>query len=280
MNKLRKYIENELMPTKPQIDFCNGKIRTFQNLFANGTSLRFKQCRPSGSFKKGTMLRNRFELDIVMVLERQGFNFNEVKAEVQRLVKDNMPNMRIKQIGNVSIQLLSSFQNKLFSMDVVPTFLVNSPLQASEVKDAAAYQGATSIWHMKYIREQKKFPGYVELVLLIKDWVQKNKVPLKSFFVELIVASAIEYRDISINKSLQHNLRECMKEIMAMTDGSPIYPVNWKYFDETHYDIQSSKAKAVIIDPANPRDNLGKKLSLEDLKQIRSLASKKIHSLC
>jgi HD superfamily phosphodiesterase len=71
-----------------------------------------------------------------------------------------------------------------------------------------------------------------------------------------------------------------MKEIMAMTDGSPIYPVNWKYFDETHYDIQSSKAKAVIIDPANPRDNLGKKLSLEDLKQIRSLASKKIHSLC
>jgi hypothetical protein len=62
-----------------------------------------------------------------------------------------------------------------------------------------------------------------------------------------------------------------------MIDGVPIFPVNWKYFDKNsindHYDFP------VLIDPANPKENLLKDLSNEDAKKIKSKATKAIANI-
>lgn len=280
MSELRKYISDNLGLTKSQKQFFKGRIRAFQNLFQHNTKLKLKQCLPGGSFEKGTMLRYNFELDIVMVLEKPDFSFEQVQAEVCRVVKKNMPELRVKEIGKVSIPLSGKAGDQVYHMDIVPTFLINSPLQAAQVKNYASYQGATSIWHIKYVRKQKARCGdYVNLVLYIKNWVKANKLALKSFHVELIVAFAVERRGILATHPLRDNLIECFKVIMSLVDGSPVFPVNWEYFNKDKDLAYFKKDSVVLIDPANPKDNLAKGISKVDWKIIRSMAHKQISKL-
>lgn len=274
------HIAKNLAQTPAQRQFFKGRIRAFQNLFHHNTNLRLKECLPGGSFEKGTMLRYNFELDIVMVLEKPDVSFEQVQAEVCRFVKINMPELRVKERGKVSIPLSGKVGDQVYHMDIVPTYLINSPLQAAQVKNYVSYQGATSIWHIKYVRKQKaKCVDYVNLVLYIKNWVKANKLALKSFHVELIVAFAVEYRDILATYPLRDNLIECFKVIMSMVDGSQVFPVDWKYFNKDKDLAYFKKDSVVLIDPANPKDNLAKGISKVDWKIIRSMAHKQISKL-
>jgi len=54
-----------------------------------------------------------------------------------------------------------------------------------------------------------------------------------------------------------------------------VYPVEWKYFNPDS-DLQDLDNEFIIIDPANPRENLAKAFSRPALIQIRSLAHQAI----
>jgi hypothetical protein len=112
--------------------------------------------------------------------------------------------------------------------------------------------------------------------MLLKDWKNEQGIKLKSFHMELIAASAYEYR-LENNYSLETFLVSCFQDIQGMIDGVPIFPVNWKYFDrnsiEDHYNFP------LLIDPANPSDNLLYDLSDEESGKIKSEATKAISNI-
>ena len=174
-NTLQDYIDNVLRPTEEQEQFLTSKIRTIKSLFEHNSNLSLKECRPAGSFNKGTMLQYEPELDIVLVLNKENgkkINFNKVLQESERLLKENVEKLEILKTTKVSIKArIFDKQNKKYSFDIVPTFWVNSPRQVSQVKNSVAYQGLTSIWNNQYVISQNNnYDFYQELVLLLKDW--------------------------------------------------------------------------------------------------------------
>jgi hypothetical protein len=62
-----------------------------------------------------------------------------------------------------------------------------------------------------------------------------------------------------------------------MIDGTPVFPVNWDYFDpdtlDNHYDYP------LLIDPANPSQNLLSELTQQEIQLIKKNASRAISML-
>jgi hypothetical protein len=81
-----------------------------------------------------------------------------------------------------------------FDFDIVPSYYVNLPLQMAAARNSKIYQGITSIWHIEYITNRKNIPLFLDIVMLLKDWNNEHGKLLKSFHMELIAASAYEYR--------------------------------------------------------------------------------------
>ena len=106
--------------------------------------------------------------------------------------------------------------------------------------------------------------------MLIKDWNNEHKTLFKSYEIELIVASAMEYQNISPSNTMVHNAIGCFKEIISFTDRSPVYPINWKYFN-SDLDLEKFGNKVVMVDPANPSATLADRFTMKTLKQIRSM---------
>jgi hypothetical protein len=137
------------------------------------------------------------------------------------------------------------------------------------------------LWHIEYWKQKKNIRYITETVMLLKDWRNKHlknehEVQLKSFHMEIIAAHAYKYR-LENNYTIETFLISCFKDIQGMIDRTPIFPVDWEYFDEKniyeHYDFP------LLIDPANPEDNLLKGLSDEDAKKIKSEATKAISNI-
>lgn len=282
-NPLQDYIDQILKPTLEQKEFLNSKIRTIQSLFEHNSNLNLKECRPAGSFHKGTMLQYNPELDIVLVLNKEKgrkINFQQVLQESERLLRENVENMIIKKVTKISIKAEISDNNKRkYGFDIVPTFWVNSPVQVGQVKNSLAYQGITSIWNNFYVLSQNKnYDFYQELVLLLKDWKNEHDLNIKSYIIELIVASALKYREIEDENPWEEDLIECFKEIISMIDGSPIFPINWKYFDEEK-DLDKFKSDRIIIDPADPTVNLANDIREESFKILKSEATRALNNI-
>jgi len=276
MNILHQYIDKILKPTNDLMNFVPSKINKIANVLKNNSTLSLNEVISGGSYKKGTMLRYKPDIDIVLVFNKQeGIKRNWVSLmnQVNNNLKTAFPKSKITKGDNIAIHLEFINNNKPINFDVVASYYVNSPVQMSSVKNSKIYQGITSLWHLRYFDKWKNIEYFKEVVMLLKDWKNKHKINLKSFHMELIAASAYEYR-LENNYTLETFLISCFQNIQGMIDGTPIFPVNWEYFDKsslnTHYDFP------LLIDPANPNENLLKNLSAENAKNIKNKATKAI----
>jgi hypothetical protein len=59
-----------------------------------------------------------------------------------------------------------------------------------------------------------------------------------------------------------------------MIDGSPVYPVEWEWFDENIYAFDDGVP--ILIDPANPRCNLLEGMTDEKRQKIREETARAI----
>jgi hypothetical protein len=278
-NSLQQYVDDILKPPQKQISDIPSKINKISNVIKNNTALSLKEIIPGGSYKKGTLLKYKPDVDLVLVFNKEpGINRNwkELMKKVYDKLKQAFPNNDIELGDQIAIHLKFNDPNGTVNFDIVPSYYVNSPLQMAAVKNNKIYQGITSIWHIEYWKQKKSIPLIVETVMLLKDWKNEHEIKLKSFHMELIAASAYEYR-LENNYTLDTFLVSCFQDIQGMIDGVPIFPVNWKYFDENsiydHYDFP------LLIDPANPKENLLKDLSDEDARTIKSNATKAITNI-
>ena len=279
MNILTQYVSDVLKPTYDQVSIIPSKINKIANVIKNNTALSLNTILTGGSYEKGTMLKYKPDIDLVLVFNKEpgiSRNWKALMKKVYDGLKSAFPNEEIKLGDNIAIHLKSVNQNVTINFDIVPSYYVNSPLQMSSVKNSNIYQGITSVWHIEYWKQKKDIPYIKEIAMLLKDWKNEHGVQLKSFHMELIAASAYEYR-VENNYTIETFLIGCLQDIQGMIDGVPIFPVDWKYFDEDsindHYDFP------LLIDPANPKENLLNDLSDADARKIKSKVTKAISNI-
>ena len=280
MSILLEYVERILKPNNETLIIIPPKINKISNVIKSNTNLSLKMVIPGGSYAKGTMLKHKPDIDLVLVFNKEpgiSRNWKALMNKVYDFLLLAFPEAEIVLGDNIAIHL--KFKNQNINFDIVPSYYVNSPLQMASAKNSKIYQGITSIWHIKYWNQNKNIPLIKETVMLLKDWKNEHGLKqLKSFHIELIAAHAFHYR-LENKYTIDTFLIACFQDIQGMIDGSPIFPVNWEYFDvndiEDHYDF------ALLIDPANPRENLLEILETDvDMKnQIKSEASKAISNI-
>jgi tRNA nucleotidyltransferase (CCA-adding enzyme) len=285
MYTLSQYVSDVLMPTRDQVSSIPSKINKIANVIKDNTNLPLNKIILGGSYEKGTMLKHNLDVDLVLVFNKEPGISRNWKALIEKIydkIKSAFKNKK-KELGeNIAVHLKFKEQNKIINFDIIPSYNVNSPLQMASVKNSKMYQGITSLWHIKYWKQKKNIRYITETVMLLKDWrnehlKDEHEVRLKSFHMEIIAAYAYKYR-LENKYTIETFLISCFKSIQGMIDGAPIFPVDWEYFDESsiinkHYD------RPVLIDPANPKDNLLEGLSAKDARKIKSEAMKAMNNI-
>ena len=279
MDILQSYVSNILNPTYNEISFIKSKLDSISNIIKNNSSLSLKEIRYGGSFIKGTMLKYKPEADIVLVFNKKSGksrNWNLLMDEVKRNLTNAFPEIAISKGENIALHLSMINSDFKVDFDIVPSYYVNSPIQVSMIKDSKVYQGITTIWHVEYVSKFKSLSNYIQTVMLLKDWKDEYHIPLKSFHLELIAASAFTYRKPYDNQ-LVSSVDSCFREMQGMLDGRDIVPVDWEYYDD--YANDKSHTTPCLIDPANPRENLLDSMTKEESKYLKKIVLKSMNYL-
>jgi hypothetical protein len=279
MNILSQYIQNVLKPKHEQVCFIPSKTNHIANIIKNNSTLSLNRIIRGGSYEKGTMLQYKPDVDIVLVFNKTPGKTRKWKSLMRQVyidLKNAFPKVTIEEGDNIAIHIKFDNNGSSFNFDIVPSYSVNSPLQMATVRNSKVYQGITTIWHLEYILKRKNIPLFLDTVMLLKDWNNEHGKLLKGFHMELIAASAYEYR-LENNYTLESYLSACFREIQGMIDGAPVFPVDWEYFDpdtlDDHYDYP------LLIDPADPSQNLLSGLTRYESQIIKKNVSRAISLL-
>ena len=285
MKTLSQHVSDVLKPTRDQDSFIRSKLERIEDVIKNNETFSLKRVIHGGSYEKGTMLKNKPDVDLVLVFNKEpdtDRNWKTLMEKVYHSLKAAFPNEDIKPGENIAVHLKFK-QNKAINFDIVPSYDVNSPSQMASVKNKKIYQGKTSLWHIEYWKQKKNIRYITETVMLLKAWNNKHfknehEVQLKSFHMEIIAACVHKKYRLENKYTIETFLISCFQGIQGMIDGAPIYPVDWEYFDESsiknkHYN------NPLLLDPANPKDNLLKGLSCDNARKIKSEATKAIFNI-
>jgi len=266
---LENYIKKFLKPTYNQEAFIRSKSNSIISVMRNNTELSLREARKGGSFEKGTMLKYHQEADIVLIFNKlpgRKRNWNNLMEIVKISLLENFPESKIVESGIIRHKIVFNNNGEKTFFDIVPSYHVEHPLQMPSHSKSKIYQGITTIWHIEYYNKFKNLPNFINAMMLLKDWKNENKIPLKSFHLEFILISAYNKR-VENKYSIIDILKGCFKEIQGMLDGKSIFPVDWNYFSES--DIVKNRRIPCIIDPANPKDNLLKNIEEQECKNLR-----------
>ena len=241
------------------------------------TKLKKKSENIAGSYKKKTMLAGRGEADIEFFYRNRNIDFPLLRSQAIRILEINFPEAEIEESNN-AVTTSFQYKNNEISIDIVVGYLVNSPKQMAQVSSPKQYTITTGRIHVEYVNVQKvKYPLYLSAVRLIKDWRDACGLHLKSLHIELIAASLFAEWDIE-PMEYPEILRSFFRHLTSVCDGATaILPVNWNLFDEDDITAEYTKNNVMIVDPANPSDNLADSISVEDIAEIKSSATRAIH---
>jgi hypothetical protein len=272
MSILIDYVDDILTPTEEQYRFIKSKARSVQKALTKNATLTPKEIHVGGSFIKGTMLKNKLDIDLVYAYnkcEEVGNNWRKLSTIIFKVLKNNFPKIEIEEAGNLAIHFKTSLEKMPVNIDIVPCYYVNSPEKMFEHTNSKLYMAITTIWHCRYLIRYKKLPYFTFIVRLLKDWKNEQDVPIKNIHLELIAADVYDniIEDINSVQCFDDILIYCFENILDTFLGYPVIPFNWKYCNISNY--KDKYNIPVIFDPANPTDNLLKNISKEDIKKIK-----------
>jgi tRNA nucleotidyltransferase (CCA-adding enzyme) len=241
--------------------------------------LKLKKVIPAGSLARDTILKGHLEIDCVYILGHNNYSFSDNFTEVINTLQKNHPyNIQYKKRTH-SITFYHKSPIGDVSIDLLPAFEINHPMQMSMVKKKDAYYGSTTLFQKEYFINLKKiYPRFTDLVRLLKLWRNKHHIPLTSYMLELIVANSV--KRTNLDEDFDVHLYNCFRTIQSFTDGYPIVPVFWeKYVDNSELVIEYSQNRLWIIDPSDPSENIAKNISEMDREFIKSEAGKAITNI-
>lgn len=264
----------KLRPTIDEKKTLKSTINRIENILINSSQFSVRKVVPGGSLKKGTMIRGHFEADVVFIIESFGFqSFSDLQQIAIHVLRNNFPKAAKIRPQNISIRLELNKPINRMMFDILIGYEINSPSQMTWVKMTDFYRGSTTKFHIEYVKQQKDGSCYVEMVLLLKDWIQRQSLPLSGFQIELIAAQGVERCEY---RGLVEHLKSCYSTIVSFCDGETIYPVDWNYFSYYQVTVGKSAAGVLVVDPGDPSNNVASNLSAQHIRDIKNAANREL----
>jgi tRNA nucleotidyltransferase (CCA-adding enzyme) len=274
---IQHYHDKYLVPGKNELSQIQSRVDSLINAFQHSSYFAPMEVFIAGSFKKGTMIAGRGEADLEFFYRNSSIHFQTLRYEAIRIIETQFPEAEIEE-SSVAVTVIFPFKENDIEVDIVVGYPVNSPKQQSQVSSSDHYTITTGRTHVKYVKKQKSlYPQYQSTVRLVKDWRDAYELNLKSLHIELIVASLFATWDIE-PMEYPGILHSFFRLLTSMCDGSTeILPVNWDLYDEDDISAYYTDDHVMIVDPADPSDNLADSLHTEDIAEIKSAATRAIY---
>ena len=183
----------------------------------------------AGSYRKGTMIRDSYDLDIVCYFNHDDTSAGETLEEIFNNVKKALESKYHVEPKRSALRLESSKARTYFHIDVVPGRFIDE-----KKKDVFLYQSSGEKKRLKTNLQKHidhiKGSNLIDTIRLVKLWKERNELGgIKTFILELLVIEAA--KDLDDSKGLD----VCLKGF-------------WEQLRDSIDDIK-------IEDPANPTGN-------------------------
>ncbi|XP_067677650.1 2'-5'-oligoadenylate synthase 1-like isoform X2 [Haliotis asinina] len=271
---LYKFIDRELRPNQKFNSRCLQIIdKLVRSLQARTSPFRIKRIVKGGSLGKGTSVKDRSDIDLIIffngysTVQELQEDKDRLLQELENYVKAEWSNhLLFKEKTPYSVQFYLKMENddKEHEVDLLPALdITQSGRQLSEIysemeqlsgPDRDPYSCCFAPLQLDFVTATKRVstPGKVkDLIRLLKYWIKVEDVPLRSYFLELLVVrqwrEANTPQDINLEdylKNIINQLTECKTMAIAFTDN----------YDYKEY--RKSLKPPFLLDPANPFRNV------------------------
>lgn len=240
---------------------------------ANGDKvIDIKKFLKTGSLRKGTVLRPTGDIgvdaDVAVFLNANGATgydlanlHNRIRKMLVKIYPTKKPEDFTVQPRTLGIEFLVSG----LEMDLVPLLTIDGPgdygWQPSSQGDAPVKTSVTK--QLEFIRARKDgYANFTALVRLLKYWRNYHDLgdSLRSFTIELIVSHLQDAKGAPL--SLEAGL---LRFFLYVTDSQLKTPICFK---ECGTPKVFPKDRVVILDPCNIDNNVARKITDQDCKDI------------
>ena len=279
--QLGYFVDNRLkLPKGKRAEFLgqvDNLIEVFSREAAADPVINIKKFLKTGSLRKGTVLRPRADFgvdaDIAVFLNTDGvsrFDLASLHARIRRLLRAAYPQ---KADGDFTVQprtLGIVFRVSGMEVDLVPILPIEGPgdygWQPSSRGEDPVKTSITK--QLEFIRARKaRYVRFAALVRLLKHWRNHQEIDesLRSFTIELIVSHLQDTEGAPA--SLEEGLLRFLLYIAQTRLRAPIV------FAECGKVSSLPKDRVVILDPVNAANNVARRLTDADCREIVTKAT-------
>jgi hypothetical protein len=181
--------------------------------------------RYGGSYKKRTMIKESFDLDITCYFPRDDESAGTTLKEIYQTVEEALREKYWTNPKGSAIRLQSRDDYRSdFHIDVVPGRFVNGKegdVHLFRSTGEKAYLKTNLDIHISHVRDS----GVVPVIRLLKLWALQNYVGIKTFALELLVIDLLEGRKSrSLPNQLEHVLTQFRDSIDDLSIKDPANP--------------------------------------------------------
>lgn len=174
----------------------------------------------AGSYKKGTMIRDSYDLDIVCYFNHDDTSAGETLEEIFNNVKKALGSKYHVEPKRSALRLESSKARTYFHIDVVPGRFIDE-----KKKDVFLYQSSGEKKRLKTNLQKHidhiKGSNLIDTIRLVKLWKERNELGgIKTFILELLVIEAA--KDLDDSKGLDVCLNGFWEELRDNIDNIKI----------------------------------------------------------
>jgi len=247
-------------------------IERFDAAAKGDTRIDIKKFLKTGSLRKGTVLRPRgdfgVDADVAVFLNANGvsdYDLGNLHTRIRRLLVKIYPTKKPEDFTIQPRTLGIEFRDSGLEMDLVPLLAIDGAgdygWQPSSQGDKPVKTSVTK--QLKFIRARKDaHANFTALVRLLKFWRNFHELEesLRSFTIELIVSHLQDA--LGVPASLEQGL---LRFFLYVTESQLKTPICFK---ECGTPKTFPKDRVVILDPCNVENNVARKITEQDCKEI------------
>ncbi|XP_067677651.1 2'-5'-oligoadenylate synthase 1-like [Haliotis asinina] len=271
---LTKFIDRTLRPTTSFNKRCSEIIdKLVRTLQSKSSPFNIKGIVKGGSLGKGTSVRDKSDIDLIIFFN----GYNTVKGllkykdkllqQLKTFVQDEWPDHFIyKEITPSSVQFYLKIDDEdtEHEVDLLPALDVTKSgrklseiyeeMQDQKPKVRDHYSSCLSPLQLEFVTHTDRMatPGKVkDFMRLLKYWAKVEDVPLRSYFLELLVVRQWREDDKPKDIDMETYLYRSLKQLTQLRDMAIAFSDNYN-FENYVPNIE----KPFLLDPANPFKNV------------------------
>jgi len=281
---LQKVLERESLSEKSaEIKALQDEKKEVDKLLKDGFKESNPKIRYAGSYKKDTMIRDSFDLDISCYFKHEEDEAGETLEEIYNNVRKTLETKYIVTPKTSALRLENKNADKYgvyFHIDVVPGRFVDDKEQDTYLyqKDGDKDRLQTNLdKHIDHIKNS----GLTDVIKLVKYWRTRKGLQIRTFVLELLVVEVLrknppdtlEGRLKKFWKTLTEEIEEIKIEDPANPTGNDLS----RFFDTIVKSTLSSHASIEIsnIGNGNWENIFGK---IEEMSEAQKVSSIKTFS--